>query len=78
MVARPKPYMRKLRATTLIAARLGVENIFPTIGAAVRSIAAREQRARHGRPLKKTESFRSFYERLELSRQGQPAEQPES
>lgn len=70
LVARPKSFMRKLRDNTGLGERLPIESVFPTIGAAIFSIAAREEQASgtgkgRSRP---TRSFRAFYEMQDLAR----------
>lgn len=57
MLARPKPYMRRLREHVNFVKRLGPANIFPTISAAIESINERKiglDKASH--------SYKEFYQ----------------
>ncbi len=57
MLARPKPYMRRLREHLEFVKKLGPANIFPTIGAAVESI--NDRKSGNGNT---SHSYKEFYQ----------------
>jgi high affinity sulfate transporter 1 len=56
LLARPKRYMREYAQSTGAAERLGMENIFPSIRAAVESALAREHAGRADQPEKSADN----------------------
>jgi high affinity sulfate transporter 1 len=62
ILARPKPYMRKLREHTTLGITLTGESIYPTIGAAVEAISLREGLAEGEELVARSGSYQRFYE----------------